>query len=71
MRAKTRPDEKIFENYPDVVSVDELCLMLGGISKKLAYRLLSSGKIKSVKIGREYKIPKNYVRTYLLHTEIS
>ena len=30
----------MFESYPDVVTVDQLCLMLGGISKKLAYRLL-------------------------------
>ena len=32
----------LFENYPDVVEVDELCQMLGGISKKLAYQLLAS-----------------------------
>lgn len=30
----------MFEKYPDVVSVPELCNMLGGISRKLAYRLL-------------------------------
>jgi len=70
MSAKTRTEDKIFENYPDVVNVEDLCLMLGGISKKLAYRLLSSGEIMSVKIGREYKIPKSGVRTYLLHTEL-
>jgi len=70
MRIKPQTEEKLFENYPDVVNVEDLCLMLGGISKKLAYRLLSSGKIRSIKVGREYKIPKNCVRTYLLHTEL-
>ena len=33
--------QSMFENYPDVVEVDDLRKMLGGISKKLAYRLLS------------------------------
>ena len=33
--------QAMFENYPDVVEVDDLRKMLGGISKKLAYRLLS------------------------------
>ena len=42
----------MFEKYPDVVSVPELCNMLGGISRKLAYRLLADGHIYSVKVGR-------------------
>ena len=33
----------MFEKYPDVVSVTELCKMLGGISKKLAYKMLANG----------------------------
>ena len=32
--------QAMFEDYPDVVDVDGLCKMLGGISRKLAYRLL-------------------------------
>ena len=58
----------MFEDYPDVVEVDDLCKMLGGISKKLAYRLLADREIKSVRIGRSYKIPKVYVIEYLMHT---
>ena len=38
----------MFENYPDVVEVDDLRKMLGGISKKLAYRLLADQEIRSV-----------------------
>lgn len=30
----------MFEKYPDVVEVDDLRKMLGGISRRLAYRLL-------------------------------
>ncbi len=50
--------KSMFKNYPDVVNVKELQSMLGGISKKLAYHLLQNNIIKSIKIGREYKIAK-------------
>ena len=56
----------MFVEYQDVVGVDELCLMLNGISRKLAYKLLKKGEIESIKIGREYKIPKIKVIEYLL-----
>ena len=61
----------MFEKYPDVVSVPELCKMLGGISKKLAYRLLANGDIYSVKVGRTYKIPKISVIDYLTKKPLS
>ena len=51
-------EQQMFENYPDVVEVDDLRVMLGGISKKLAYRLLADREIRSVRVGRTYKIPK-------------
>lgn len=56
---------RMFDRYPDVVNVDDLCRMLGGISKKLAYRLLQDESIQSVRIGRSYKIPKVCVIEYL------
>ncbi len=58
----------MFEAYPDVVEVDDLCKMLGGISRKLAYRLLADQEIKSVRIGRTYKIPKVCVIDYLMRS---
>lgn len=58
----------MFKDYPDVVDVDDLCKMLGGISRKLAYRLLHDQKIRSVRIGRSYKIPKICVIEYLMQT---
>lgn len=62
--------QSMFENYPDVVEVDDLRKMLGGISKKLAYRLLSDQEIRSVRIGRTYKIPKICVIEYLMGEEM-
>ena len=62
--------QSMFESYPDVVEVDDLRKMLGGISKKLAYRLLSDQEIRSVRVGRAYKIPKICVIEYLMGEEM-
>lgn len=55
----------MFRDYPDVVTVEQMCEMLGGISTKTGYRLLKNGTIKSVVVGRRYRIPKLYVFEYL------
>lgn len=51
----------LFKDYPDVVDVETLCHMLGGISKPTAYKLLHENKIKYVKIGRVFYIPKYHI----------
>ena len=56
----------MFTNYPDIVNIEQMRKMLGDIGVTLAYRLLKQGKIKSMKIGREYKIPKSCIIQYLL-----
>ena len=56
----------MFANYPDVVCVDQLCAMLGGIGKKTAYNLLKTGEIRCLKIGKSFKIPKVCVIEYLV-----
>ena len=56
--------KKMFSSYPDVVSVSELMDMLH-IGKDTAYKLLQSGEIKSIKIGKKYRIPKKFVVEYL------
>ena len=42
---------RIFAEYPDVVGTDELCDMLGGVSRKLVYRILQNKEIPSLRIG--------------------
>lgn len=54
----------MFSDYPDVVSIAELQSMLR-ISRNTAYELVRSGKIRSVKIGRTYRIPRSAVEDYL------
>ncbi len=56
-----------FREYPDVVNIEQMCEMLGGISTKTGYRLLRSGTIKSFMIGKRYRIPKINICEYL-HT---
>ncbi len=63
--------KSMFKNYPDVVNVKQLQLILGSISKKLAYHLLQNNIIKSIKIGREYKIAKADVILYLTEKDCS
>ena len=63
--------KSIFKDYPDVVNVKQLQIMLGGISKKLAYYLLQNKIIKSIKIGRQYKIAKADVILYLTQNNSS
>ena len=63
--------KSMFKNYPDVVNVKQLRIMLGGISKKLAYHLLQNKIIKSIKIGRQYKIAKADVILYLTQNNSS
>lgn len=48
----------IFREYPDVVTVEQMCEMLGGLSTKTGYQLLKSGAIKYFVLGRRYRIPK-------------
>lgn len=57
----------LFTSYPDIVNIEQMRKMLGGIGVTLAYKLLKSRTIKSLKIGREYKIPKASIIEYLLN----
>ena len=56
----------MFTDYPDIVNLVQMRKMLGGISNSLAYRMLREKKIKSKKVGREYKIPKVNVINYII-----
>lgn len=61
----------MFTDYPDIVNLVQMRKMLGGISNTLAYRMLREKKIKSKKVGREYKIPKVNVIKYMMAYELN
>ena len=56
----------MFTDYPDIVNLVQMRKMLGGISNTLSYRMLREKKIKSKKVGKEYKIPKVNVIKYMM-----
>lgn len=54
----------MFEGYPDMVNVKQLCHMLR-IGRNMAYRLLKDKKIAAVQIGSIYRIPKIEVEQFV------
>lgn len=54
----------MLKNYKDILSVEDLCEILS-IGKNTAYRLLKSGEIKAIRIGKVYKIPKKSITDYI------
>ena len=55
----------MFENYADMVSIEEMCEMLK-IGKNKAYELLRNGSVGGFKEGRIWKIPKKVVEDYIM-----
>ena len=49
---------------PAVYRVEDLASLLS-ISRNTAYELVRSGAIRSVKVGRQYRIPRDAVEEYL------
>ena len=54
----------IFKEYPDILDVKQVSALLG-VSTKTVYRLLRSGTLDSLKIGREFRVPKVNVMKYV------
>lgn len=57
----------MFEQYPDLLTVAELQDILQ-VGRYTAYRLIKTGAIPSVKIGRKIRVPKRGVVDYILRT---
>jgi len=55
----------MFKDHPDVLHVKDIQKILS-ISKHQVYHLIESGKIRGIKVGKSYKIPKVSVIDYLL-----
>ncbi len=54
----------MFNDYPDILTINDITKILH-IGKNTAYKLVNDKTIKSIRIGRSYKIPKCYVIEYL------
>lgn len=54
----------MLENFPDILTVKQLQEILS-IGRSKAYSLLHSGKLKCITIGRQIRIPKQYLLDYI------
>ena len=54
----------MFNQYPDILSVDDLRSALG-IGRTKAYELVSTGQISHFKIGNAIRIPKKSLLDYV------
>ena len=53
-----------FDDLPLTLRVEELMPLLG-IGRNTAYELVRSGQIKSIRIGKQIRIPKESLRLFL------
>lgn len=54
----------MFENFKDVLTAEDVCKALQ-MGRNTVYKLLQSKEIKSIKIGRKYFIPKEFLIDYI------
>lgn len=57
-------EKRTSSQLPRIIHVKDLQAILS-ISHNTAYELVRSGTIRSIKIGRTYKIPRDAVEEYL------
>lgn len=55
------------KNLPLVLKVEDLMRLLS-VSRNAAYALVKSGTIRSVRIGRSYRVPRDAFLEYLQKT---
>ena len=53
-----------FDELPLTLRVEDLMPILN-IGRNTAYELVRSGKIRSIRIGRQLRIPKDAIQDYL------
>lgn len=56
--------EKYLEEYPPVLSVNEVAHILG-ISAKTVRQLIKTGDINGIRVGKLIKVPRNRLIDYL------
>lgn len=54
----------MFESYPDMIDIKQLCEMLS-CGKTKAYQLVAAGTFRTLRIGKKMLIPKADVINFL------
>ena len=57
-------NNNIFFNYPDIMTIEDVQSALG-VGRTTAYKLLNSGKIRHMRVGKTFKIPKHFLVEYI------
>lgn len=57
--------EAIFEEYPKMLTVEEMCDILN-VARETGYRMVRRGEFEVLKLGRIIRIPKNQVLKYII-----
>lgn len=55
-----------FDDLPLTLRVEDLMPILG-IGRNTAYELIRSGQIRSIRVGRQLRVPKDAVLDFLTH----
>ena len=58
--------KEYFEDYPTVLTPENIMEILS-LGKNTIYDLLKKGTIKSIRIGRQYRVPQQYINDFLLN----
>ena len=54
-----------FDNVDEILNIDQFCELLD-VGKSTGYKLLKSGRVKSFKIGKVWKVPTKSVEEFVL-----
>ena len=54
----------MFENYPDVLTVEQVMLALS-VGKNTVYDLLHSKQLNSIRVGKRFIIPKIFLLDFI------
>ena len=57
----------MFEQYPDILTVEEACEALR-MGYNAVYELLNAGKLKAYKNGRVWRIPREALVKYVIES---
>jgi excisionase family DNA binding protein len=68
--SNNEPNSSIPMELPLVLRVEDLTQILS-IGRNTAYELVRSGKIKSIRIGRSYRITRDSIAEYLAQNQDS
>ena len=67
MNTNTYNYSNLFNNFPDVLSVKQLQSALQ-IGRNKAYELIKNNTVKYFKVGKEIKIPKQFLIDYVVNS---